>query len=378
MTSTSRRLIGVLLALFLVVFVLLTAAPNDEQSAVPAWRTLGELAAHIADDIELPGVAIAWARLGGEPEVSVAGVRMLGLDEPVEPADRFHIGSITKSVTASVLGALVEKGELSWQATLRELLPEVEMNEAFAAVELHQLLRHRARIPQYLNFEDGEMARLNALPGTPTAQRAAFVKDVLARDAIDEGYHYSNAGYVIAGSIAERASGRSWEQLVHDEVFAPLRLATCGIGWPATAERPDQPRGHFGGRGRRSVQGFDAYELGPFLRPAGGIHCSVGDLTRYGLAHLAGLSGDDGFLGAATIQELHRLGDGESYAAGWRIDPETGQHHHNGTVGSFFAYLTIDPEVGLVVAFLTNAGPPDGHDAALRAVGEIFEHHAHL
>lgn len=351
--------------------------PDSAPQQAVAWRSLDELAARIAEDAAVPGVAVAWARPGEAPQVGVAGVRALGSETAVEPADRFHIGSITKSVTATALAALVEKGELRWHATLRELLPGVVMSPELADATLERLLRHLARIPQHSTFDDAEMARLNGLPGTPTEQRAAYVAEVLAEAPLAAGFHYSNAGYAIAGSIGERASGRSWEQLVRDEVLTPLGLASCGVGWPATEARPHQPRGHFGDRGDRRPQELDEYRLGAFMRPAGDLHCSVGDLARYGLAHLAGLAGEDGFLAATTIQELHRVTDQAApYAAGWGIDPVSGQHRHNGSAGTFFAYLTIDPRARVVVAFVTNAGPADGQPAAERAAREILERYA--
>ena len=184
--------------------------------------------------------------LGEQPSVGVAGVREENGKQAIEAGDRFHIGSITKSVTSTALGALVEKGKLSWSASLEELLPGIEMNDAFANVELQTLVRHRARIPQHSTFDDAEMSRLNDLPGTPTEQRATYAAEVLAEEPLADGFHYSNAGYAIAGLIGERASGQGWEQLVADQVFEPLGLGSCGIGWPATEERPDQPRGHFG------------------------------------------------------------------------------------------------------------------------------------
>ncbi len=372
MTSSSqRRLLYLSLAFFLISSLPALAQESPAQPAFE-WNTLNELAEHVAKEAGLPGVALSWARHGEEPHIGVAGVRAEGGDEAVQPSDLFHIGSLTKSITATALGALVEQGMLSWSDRLRDLLPDMEMNEVFAEAELHQLMRHRARIPQHLLMDDAEMSRLNELPGSTTEQRKAYVAEVLTLNPLPDGFHYSNAGYSIAGYIGERVSGKSWEQLVHDEVFDPLDLYTCGIGWPATAEQPNQPQGHFGGPGDRRILGFGEYPLGAFMWPAGNVHCSVGDLARYGLAHLAGLLGEDGFFEATTIKELHRV-DEVPYAAGWGVDPESGQHRHRGSVGPFFSYLVIEPEARMVIAFLTNTGPQEGQPAAERVVSAILD-----
>ena len=350
------------------------ARPTDRSDPASKWETLEELATSIVEDSGIPGTALAWARLGAAPRVGVAGIRVAHERWKIEPGDRFHIGSITKSITATVLGSLVEDGALRWESKLGELLPDVEMNPTFAEVELHQLLRHRGRVPQHLVFDGAELSRLSHLPGSPTEQRATYVGEVLALDPAGEGFSYSNAGYSIAGYIAERVTGRSWEQLVRDFVFSPLELDSCGVGWPATPERPDQPRGHLGPVGNLRPLALDDTSLGAFMRPAGDLHCSASDLARYGLAHLAGIGGRDGVLNSTTIRELHRAdGTGPSYAAGWLIDSETGRHHHNGTVGSFYSLLVVDPEAKMVAVFLANAGPEKSQPAALYATEQILE-----
>jgi CubicO group peptidase (beta-lactamase class C family) len=348
-----------------------SAAPGTDRAL--EWNTLDELAEGLVAEFGLPGVAIAWARSGEEPQVGVAGVRAMGAAAAVSPDDRFHIGSITKSVTSTALGRLVESDDLRWQDTLVELLPELAVGTAYESVTLDRLVRHRGGIQQHQTFDQPEMARLNGLAGTPTEQRRTYVAEVLELEPLDGNFAYSNAGYAMAGYIGEVASGRSWEQLLQEEVFDPLGLASCGIGWPATHDRPDEPRGHFGSGNARTVQGLDQYELGAFMGPAGNVHCSVADLTRYGLAHLKGLRGENGFLTAATVAELHRASDDSPYAAGWGVDPVSGQHRHNGSAGTFFSYLVLDPTAGVVVAFLTNAGPPDGQSAGTKGVSAILD-----
>ena len=350
-----------------------TNAPEDHASAkLPDWKDLNELAAHVAAESGLPGLAIAWAHADEAPKVGVAGLRAVAGASAVQPDDRFHIGSITKSVTSTVLAALVQEEKLKWTDTLETLLPDVSMRPEYRHVELQTLVRHRAQIPQHLTFDEQEMSRLNGLEGTPAEQRASYVAEILNLEPIDEGFHYSNAGYAVAGHIAERVGGASWFELVRTKVFEPLALSSCGLGWPATEATPEQPRGHSPGANGLEEQALDAYELGAFMSPAGDLHCSVADLARYGQAHLKGLSGLDGFLTAATIEELHRVPADSPYAAGWGVDPDTGEHQHNGSAGTFFSYLTIDPETRTVIAVLTNTGPAQGQAAAQKIADAVF------
>ena len=58
---------------------------------------------------QLPGLAVVIVRGDGPPRVYVSGERRIGKGDLITPADRMHLGSLTKAITATVVGALVEK-----------------------------------------------------------------------------------------------------------------------------------------------------------------------------------------------------------------------------------------------------------------------------
>ena len=299
-------------------------------------------------------------RAGKIVERAAVGVRAHGSEDEALPGDLFHFGSVTKSITATMIGRLIEAGTLDWTTTVAEALPELEMGAAYRGVTLEQLLWHRGGVPQAMTFDDADMSRLVGLPGTPTEQRATFQREVLAQEPIaapGAEMHYSNAGYALAGLMAERAAKKPWSELVRAHVLAPLRLESMGFGWPATAERPAQPRGHYRDGDSLRVQGLDEYDLGAFLAPAGDVHGSIDDLLRYAAAHLAGLRGKDGVLRAATVQRLHTPPPGGDYAAGWVVAEEPGGgrvHWHNGSAGTFYALVQLFPDRDEAVAVLVN------------------------
>ncbi len=87
----------------------------------------------------------------------------------------------------------------------------------YRTVTLAQLLAHAGRIPQYTQPSRARMEELSSLAGWPTAQRLAFVGQVLSRESPNTGAGdaaYSNAGYTAAAVMLERATGESWEDLV--------------------------------------------------------------------------------------------------------------------------------------------------------------------
>ena len=357
------------------------ADPDTAAVSYDQWKDLADLVEQVRSDMGCPALAVAVAGSSGVREVAVAGVRTVGGDERVLRGDPFHVGSITKSMTATIIGSLIDRGVLDFDTTLGEALPDVEMRSEYRTVTLQQLLAHRGGIPQQLTFDDPAMARLVGLPGTPVEQRAAYIAEVLQMEPIatpGTEMNYSNAGYAIAGHIAERAAGSSWETLMVETVFEPIGMTAAAIGWPATAEHADRPRGHFNEAGELRAQGIDEYPLGSFLAPAGDVHCSAKDLANYGRAHLNGLNGRDGVVSARTVRRLHTpLGDTEPrYAGGWVIMASPAGddlHWHNGSAGTFYGSLSIWPDRDLVIAVLANSVSPSGEPIIEKMNAAIFK-----
>lgn len=123
-----------------------TGPPELAAAAIEEWTTLAELLAQVRENSGVPAIAAAVIENGEVIDVAVVGVRRVGSDETVTAVDRFHIGSITKPMTATMIGRLVEKGKLDWDDTIGEHLGDIEMLDAYRGVTLELLLQHRSGI----------------------------------------------------------------------------------------------------------------------------------------------------------------------------------------------------------------------------------------
>ncbi len=338
-------------------------APSEEGSeGFGDWEDLAGLLQNVVDQHKIPGISMAIIEEGKLVESAVAGVRAVGGSEAVMIDDRFHIGSITKSMTATLIGRLIQEKKLKPGSTLSQIFPDMSMLPVYDHVTITQLTQHTAGIPAYLTVTDEEEDRLLALPGNATAQRLAFVKQVLNEEPISEpgaSFAYSNAGYSILGAISEKLTGMSWRDQMQEYIFNPLGMKTAGIDWPKTNERPSEPSGHFGALSSLTVQKVDEYELGAYIEPAGDVHVSMEDLARFALAHLKGLRGENGILNSETFTWLHTPQEGRSYAAGWFVtESESGKtvHQHAGSAGTFLALMMIEPESNKAWVMAANAG----------------------
>jgi CubicO group peptidase (beta-lactamase class C family) len=345
-------------------------------------RDLAALLKPLRDAHDMPAMAGAVVQGGRLVALGATGVRKRGADEPVTPADRFHIGSCTKSMTATLIATYVEEGRLAWTTTVGEAFPDQKgtMHEGWRGVTLEQLLTHRAGAPATLDA-DGLWGRLWAHTGTPVEQRRTLVEGVTRRspDPPPGTRHvYSNAGYAIAGAMLEKAAGRPWETLMRERLFEPLGMASAGFGAPGTTGRLDQPLGH--------TAAGKPVELGPgsdnpaAIGPGGTVHCTLADWARYAALHLPGGRGGVR-LKPETFDRLHAPapGEGQAYAMGWVVcDRDWGGGRvlmHAGTNTIWYAVVWLAPKRDFAVLVAANQGGDAAAKACDRGAWALIQDH---
>lgn len=273
----------------------------------PAGASLADLVTDLRKEHKLIGLG-AMVMVDGKVMSSAAdGERKKGSGVSLELGDRWHLGSISKSVTATMIGRLVESGQMKWTETIGERFSDASIHENWKPVTLQQLLTHTSGAPA--NFSFAVMLKKPALGPECTGERRKAVIDVMAEKPAHppgEEFAYSNVGYTIAAAMAETATGVSWEDLVKREVFGPLALNDAGFGPPKSPSNTiDQPRGHH----VRSVwkrSASDDEDNTPIIGPAGAIHMTLGNLCNYATEHLRGEVGTGKLLAGETYKRLHQ------------------------------------------------------------------------
>jgi D-alanyl-D-alanine carboxypeptidase len=357
------------------------AAPQEHRGTDPSV----DLARFVNEERlaqQLPGLAAVIVRSDGPPRVSVSGERRVAKGDLMTPADRMHLGSLTKAITATLIGALAEQQLMTLETTIGQTFPELsaKMQTAYRAVSVRQLLAHAGGIPPYRTRES--LGWLLTLSGTPGDQRYAFVARVLTEPPRFEPgtrHEYSNAGGAIAGAMAERIGGSPYRQLVERLVFARLG-GHAAFGNPGLAAEP-QPWGHIRtmlGTVTEVTPASAVYTTPLAIEPAGDASPSMQDYGRFLQLHLRGLRGRDDVLKATTIQDLHRRVAPDNpalgFVMGWTVMTRDGveSHEHVGSYGAYVAYATIQPSRDIAVGVFTNiGGGQDLRDAVARVAMRI-------
>jgi CubicO group peptidase (beta-lactamase class C family) len=346
--------------------------------------TLQAVLGTIRLDYGLPALAAVTVHKGEVVEMAATGQRAVGYAEQVTEHDLWHIGSLTKAMTATLAAVLVERGVVSWDTTIGHVLPDLvgRMRDEFVDVRLDELLYHTAglvtdvsRAPSWSSLFTDQSPIIE--------QRRRFAAELLALPPDSERgrYSYTNAGYIVAGAMLEEITGESWEALVRREVFDPLGMESTGFGAPGSSAVRDQPWGHRGSAGNYSAVAPGPYADNPAaLGPAGTVHNTLAEYSKFMIEHLAGASGQGELVSAQAFEKLHTPSPGNSYALGWVLAQSAWANgrvlHHVGSNNLWRAVVWLAPERELGFFAVTNAADDAarlGTDAAVAALLQRFE-----
>ena len=310
----------------------------------------------IRSEFNTPAVGGAIVTNQGLVALDVAGRRKHGDPTVVEPGDKWHLGSDTKAMTATLLGVLIQKGAaggLSWNSTCAAAFPEwAQSMKSLKDCTFEQLMAHRSGIT---NVSSAEQTALGDTSKTIVQRRRNFAKLVVERQHGMPGgaYSYQNWNFILAAAMYEKSTGTSWDDMMKSELFQPLGMSTAGLGAPGSANNVDQPWGHSDATGQRLPNKGDNT---PALGPAGTVHASLADWGEFLRLHLDGSAGALS-LNSSTLTHLHTQftptpTSPERYGWGWIMWPDVGGLGlgHDGSNGSW--YCSCQVLLGKGVAFL--------------------------
>jgi D-alanyl-D-alanine carboxypeptidase len=385
-----------------VVAVLATPAWSAEPTQVERVQaTLDAWLAARSPIEKVTGIA-AYISFGATGPAIEAFAGKVGHDPDARPVDQdalYQMGSTSKSFTVAVILQLEAAGKLSIDDTLGKWLPEYL---AWKDVTIRRLLNMTSGIPNYTETE--WMSRVWAKEPT----RALTLKE-LAEAAYptatnhlpaSKGYHYSNTNYVLAAMIAEKASGKSFTDLVHQLVIEPFGL-TSVFYEAGTYPEPVIKRlshGYFENKACTDYQpkckeswnlpivGRDVREMSTsWMQSAGGAVSSARDVDRWMRAVF-----DGKVVPPKQQQEWTELvstktgepivgvsaDDPEGFALGLArriLGPLGAQWFYEGeSLGYRTIYVWIADQ-DLMITAQTNTHPPEGTDKLGEAINTLYD-----
>jgi CubicO group peptidase (beta-lactamase class C family) len=303
-----------ILLLFRALALILAGAASLRADPAPTLESQLET---IRSKYHLPALAGAIFTTDGVTELAAVGVRKMGATIPVTTNDLWHLGSDTKAMTATLAGTFVAEKKLSWEDEVISFFPELaaQVPATMRTITLAQVLEHQAGLP--VNLDWPGLSR----SGSVSEQRLASVKMALTAPAfLPSTFHYSNTDYVVIGAILEKIGGMPWEDLMRERLFKPLAMNSAGFGGVGTIEQIDQPWPHLDG-GMPMPSNGPLMDNPPVMGPAGVVHCSMTDWSKFLVDQLRGGIG----MKALLPPDIYRAmqpdppASGDGYGYGWGV-----------------------------------------------------------
>jgi CubicO group peptidase (beta-lactamase class C family) len=312
----------------------------------------------------VPGAAVAVS--DGDQVIELAtGVLNLNTGVTATPDSLFQIGSVTKTLTATLTMQLVEAGLVDLDEPVRTYVPELATSDPAAAeaITVRQLLSHTSGLPGdvFTDFGRGDDAVLRYVEG---------LKDHEQMYEPGAMFSYCNAGFSVLGLLVQRIRELpSWEAALREHLIAPLGLTHMAT-LPEEALMFRTAVGHIDGGADGGQQVAPVWQLPRSAAPAGASTCArARDLLAFARVHMNGGLAEDGTrilseysVAAMQEQQVAVPGSGNLLGNGWGLgftllDRPGGRvvGHDGGTIGQA-SRMRFAPGKGVAFAVLTNGG----------------------
>ncbi len=332
---------------------------------------------------EVPGMTVAIVQDGAVVYEQGFGVRALGSSEPVTPETLFMIGSTTKTFTTLYLAQLVDRGILTWDTPVVEILPDFALAdpEITAQITVRNLVCACSGVPRRdleLIFNASELSGADVIASLSTFQ--VFTD-------FGEAFQYSNQLVAMGGYAGALANGASVDTVysryvadVEALILEPLGMVNTTFDFDAASASGLAATPH-------GVNlGFVYYPLDLGLEsfvtpiaPAGALWSNVQDLSRYMLMEMREGIAPDGtrLVSEENLRETWQpqvsVTAEMRYGLGWFVDAYKGQRllQHGGNTFGFTSDFAFLPDSDLGIVVLTNASGANIVTSAVRT--RLFE-----
>ncbi len=344
-TPLRSRLVPVLLAL------LLAAGSAGAQNGATAARFAGadRIAAEARTALGSPGLSVAVVVDDTLAWSAGYGLADVENDVPARGDSVYRIASISKTMAATAVMQLVERGQVALDDPIQKYVPAFP-RKGEQTITVRHVLTHTSGIRHY---KAGEMEHREPYDSIDGA--IAIFKDDPLLFTPGGKYSYSSYAFNLLAGLVERASGVSYEAYLSEHIWKPAGMTHTYL------EHPQEVVTHrvrqyvkAGGNGR--VHNAPYADLS-IKWAGGGVISTVEDLARY---HIALDQGK--LLKPETMERMYtptRLNDGSQsdYGLGWMISRDAQGHRwvaHSGGATGGSTYLLRDPARKLAVVIFSN------------------------
>ncbi|MGH7521112.1 MAG: serine hydrolase [Gemmatimonadales bacterium] len=363
-----------------------TPRPSAARATPRALSGLDQFVTSQMTEWHVPGLALGIIQDGRVVLLRGYGFRDVEQKLPVTPRTLMAIGSNSKSFTVVLMGMLVDSGKIDWDKPVRDYLPDFQLHDELAseAMTPRDLVTHRSGLPRHdLFWYGGSLGR---------EEMYRRLRHLEPSTSFRGRWQYQNLMYMTAGYLVEKRTGRSWDDLIRERIFAPLGMrrsntsvrdlpasddAALAYVWRTCAETQAAANGAAsspGGNGAAVAAECGLVKV-PYrnidaVAPAGSINSSVEEMLHYIQFHIdSGRYEGKEILSKANDMQMQTpqtlVGPQPiwpddfgmaTYGLGLAVMPYRGHKlvQHGGGIDGFISQMSWLPKERIGVVVLTN------------------------
>ena len=324
---------------------------NKLQNKIDSIRTANNLKG-ISASVIYPGVG-TWK--------GVTGISHSGF--PITSDMEFGIGSNTKLFTGVLLLKLTENNIINLNDSLHQYLPA--FNNVNPNITIRQLLNHTsglADVNNVVGYADSILTNPNRI-FTPTEVMSWVGTPLFAAGT---SWNYCNTNYILAGMVAESATGQSFGQLLRDSILFPLQLDSTFLGvydsvlhtiahpWQGGVDKFSTPR----------------KALNSVAWSAGAMYSTSGEMASWYHSLMNGQ-----VLNQNSFNELTTFVGSGNYGIGLYNTNVLGRTvwQHGGTIwGGYNSSMVYDTAAGIIICVLINQNPAQAFQVSIELLSTLI------
>ncbi len=387
-----RKFFGAVLLLFFVASMPIFAQDNE---AIVKKTT--DYLKEIKEQWKIPGMAFAVVKDGKMIYSNGFGVKEMGKSEPVDANTMFQIGSVSKSFTAAVMASLVAEDKISWDDTVKNILPDFKWYDKWVEenLQVKDIMTHHTGL-------QGQLGTYIPNMGYDREDIYSMLPALKPKYSFRGAYEYNNITFIIAAKIIEKLTGKSWEDNVRERIFQPLGMNDSRVTGDEFAAFKNVATPHeftyMKGAALTDSTWVDSIYVNPLLGaqeqalnwltvigPAGSISSTANDMAKYTLFHL-----NKGMVDGKQViakKQMEYLRKGQTivsqdsakttlYAHCWFVEQNSRYrlYFHTGTTWGFTTLVAFVPELDLGFVILVNSEAPAlPRYAIMRRIIELYK-----
>ncbi len=304
----------------------------------------------VREQWRVPGLAIAVS-CRGEDHFYNSGLADVCAKKPFTAETVIPIASVTKPFVAHAVSVLVQKGVLTWDAPVTQYVKDLQ----FADTEIQE----KASLADFLSMRTGldGYQEWQGIDCNTSDQLKTFISKILPTGSFRESYIYSGLSIAFAAMVIQEVSGRSWTEILEDDVFRPNGIKDYAFSWKQAVEELITAKGY-----SAVESGWAEMPLTPheqhLVRADGTLCLSARELLKW----LKLLSSHPELQRMITPHVLTHFPDvpldfwPESYGLCWGRRNYRGHAmaYHRGSEKGFRTVIAILPESDISIAILSN------------------------